>query len=351
MKTHGGGVLKYLQETGLQRKDLLDFSASINPLGLPASVVKSWNESLSLLTDYPEIDAASLRRALAAHHQLPEAMILPANGSTSLIYLLPRILRPARALLVAPCFSEYRPALEQQNCQVDEFLLNAEDVFSFDFRALLESLHPQTDLVWLANPGNPTGVGIDPRQLIALAEALAPKKLVVDEAFVDFSPELSLVPQLPDLPNLILLRSMTKFYAIPGLRVGYLLAAAELVDALSAAAEPWQLSTPAIHAACACLADEAYRAETLAQIPLLRADFAHRLQELGFTVYPAAANYLFVRLPRSWPTADLIVAQLCEQGILVRTCEDFSGIDQSYLRLAVRSRIENSRLLDKFFQI
>ncbi len=346
MRTHGGGVLKLLQQKGVAREELLYFSASINPLGLPVSVKQALTASLPLLSDYPEIDAASLRRTLADHHQLPVDMVLPANGSTSLIYLLPRVLRPQRALLVGPCFSEYRPALEQQNCLIDEYLLRAEDDFRFDPQQLLERMHPQTELVWLANPGNPSGRGIDPQQLVQLAGSLAPKLLVVDEAFVDFCPQLSLVSQLEKLPNLLLLRSMTKFYAIPGLRVGYLLASSEFVARLSSLFEPWALSTPAILAACACLNDESYRHQSLQLIPQLRADFVLALQNLGLQVYPSVANYLLLRLPDGWPNAEQLVAALFEKNILLRSCSSFSGLGSSFIRLAVRSAPENTRLLE-----
>ncbi len=346
MRTHGGGVLKLLQQQGKSREELLDFSASINPLGLPASVKQALAESLPLLSDYPEIDAASLRQDLADYHQLPVDMVLPANGSTSLIYLLPRVLQPQRALLVAPCFGEYRPALEQQNCLVDEYLLRAEDDFSFDPCQLLRQLPPQTDLVWLANPGNPDGRGIDPQWLIQLAETLAPKRLVVDEAFVDFCPQLSLVPQLEKIPNLLLLRSMTKFYAIPGLRVGYLLASAELVSQFYRLSEPWALSTPAILAACACVADADYRQQSLQLIPQLREDFIYKLQQLGLYVYPSVANYILLRLPDGLASAEHLVADLAKENILLRSCSSFSGLGPSFVRLAIRTASENTRLLD-----
>ena len=346
MRSHGGGVIKLLQQSGKARSELVDFSASINPLGLPSGVRQALVDSLPLLGDYPEIDAASLRRALAAFHRVDEGMVLPAGGSTALIYLLPRVLRPRRALLVAPCFSEYRPALEQAGCKVDELVLDAAEDFRFDPRQLLDALAPQTDMVWLANPANPTGAVIAPEILAELARALAPVTLVVDEAFVDFCPQYSLVDVLPQLPNLVLLRSLTKFYAIPGLRAGYLLAAAERVARLVRDAEPWNLSTPAILAARACLDDADYRRRSFEQIPQLRAQLHDGLEQLGAHPFPAVANYLLCRLPVAWPDATELAESLARSQLLVRTCSDFSGLDGHFLRLAVRSATENSRLLE-----
>lgn len=350
MRRHGGGVFKLL-DAGRTRSELLDFSASINPLGLPVSVETALSEAIATLCDYPEIDAVSLTAAIAAHHNLPPEMVLPGNGSTSLIYLLPRVLRPRHATLVAPCFSEYRPALEQVGCRVDEWVLRAAEKFAFDVDELLDSLDPRTDLVWLANPANPSGALIPAAELAQLATALGPRLLVVDEAFIDFCPDSSLVTRLVHHPNLILLRSMTKFYAIPGLRVGYLLASAELCARLAAAAEPWALSTPAIFAARACLADAPYRRQTLCLIPPLRAALAADLAALGAEVFFSVANYLLIKLPSDAPSADKIADRLRSDGVLVRCCADFSGLDDRFLRLAVRSADENQHLVQRLEKI
>jgi len=345
MRVHGGGVDQAMFELGLSREQICDFSASINPLGVPDQVQQALRRALSRVSDYPELDAASLRADLALFHQLPVAQLLPGSGSTELIYLLPRVLRPRRALLVQPCFGEYAPALQQAGCQLDRFSLDPQDDFAFNPSLILQALKPDTDLVVLANPGNPTGVGINPLHLIELAEQLGDCRLLVDEAFVDFCPDRSLIARVIEQPNLLLLRSLTKFYAIPGLRVGYLAGSAADVARLAAGREPWSLSNLAIDAARACLTADAFRIRSLALIPQLRAQMQAGLELLGCRVFSGEANYLLCRLPHHWPSAPEIVACLRPQGLLLRSCGDFEPLDERYLRLAVLGEEPNLKLL------
>ncbi len=345
MKTHGGGVDQAMGELGLGREQIADFSASINPLGVPVEVRQALQQALHRISDYPELDAASLRTELASFHRLPEENLLPGSGSTELIYLLPRVLRPRRALLLQPCFGEYAPALRQAGCRLDYFSLAPHNNFALEIPQILAALQPETDLVVLANPGNPSGVAIAPEQLLELAEQLGGCRLLVDEAFVDFCPEHSLIPLLVERSNLLLLRSLTKFYAIPGLRVGYLAASAADIALLAAERQPWSLSNLAIAAARACLSAESFRTRTLATIPLLRAKLQRGLEQLGWHVFPSEANYLLCRLPQDWPLAAEIVAKLRPQGLLLRNCADFTPLDERYLRVAVLAEEQNQRLV------
>jgi threonine-phosphate decarboxylase len=342
---HGGGVDLAMRELGLRRDQICDFSASINPLGMPAEALQALQAALARINDYPELDAASLRAELARFHRLPEAHLLPGSGSTELIYLLPRVLRPRRALLLRPCFSEYAPALGQVGCAVDYLDLRPERHFAFSVADVLQALRPDTELVLLANPGNPSGIAIDPQLLLDLAGRLGPCRLLVDEAFVDFCPQHSLLAQVPAQARLLVLRSLTKFYAIPGLRAGYLAGPAEDIARLAAGREPWTLSTLAIAAAKACLTAAEFRTRTLERLPQLRGEFKRQLELLGFQVFPGAANYLLGRLPEEFPEAAEISRRLRVQGLLVRGCADFAPLDGRYLRLAVLGEAQNRRLL------
>ncbi|HEX9778988.1 MAG TPA: threonine-phosphate decarboxylase CobD [Geopsychrobacteraceae bacterium] len=342
---HGGGVDRAADELGVARERIVDFSASINPFGPPDTVRQALLDALERVADYPEIDAQSLRRALARWQNLPEENLLPGSGSTELIYLLPRVLRPRRALIIEPAFSEYAPALQQAGCRIDRLTLQAATDFRFEPRQVLEALHADTELVLLANPGNPTGVAVDPLQLRKLAAALGRCRLLIDEAFVDFSVEHSLLAAVTEYPNLFVLRSLTKFYAIPGLRVGYLAGPSRELARLAAERQPWTLSNLAIAAAKACLDDSRYRQRTLEAIPRLREQLVQGLERLSVKVFPSHANYLLLRVPRDWPGAATLCARLREQGLLLRNCADFASLDDRYLRVAVRGAEENRRLL------
>ncbi|MDO3377535.1 threonine-phosphate decarboxylase CobD [Geoalkalibacter halelectricus] len=343
---HGGNILQTARELGVAPETILDFSASINPLGVPETVMAAVHACLAHIQHYPEIAGASLTHQLATHHGLPATQFVPGNGSTELIYLLPRVLRPRRALLLAPCFGEYARSLTQSGCAVDPYPLRAEEDFLFDPLRLLHQIRPDTDLVVLANPGNPAGTRMPAEALLELADGLREQALVlVDEAFMDFCPEHSLLPHLLAHANLLVLRSLTKFYAIAGLRAGYLAGPAPIVARLAEAREPWTLSTPGLAAARACLDAEAYRRRTLELIPQWRDQLRRGLQELRFRVFPGQANYLLAHCPPQGPQAPQLAAALREQGLLIRDCSNFVGLDARYLRVAVRLPEENRRLL------
>ena len=342
---HGGGVDRAMCDLGMSRDRIADFSASINPLGVPPQVRRALVAAVERIGDYPEIDAESLRQDLAAFHHLPAENLLPGSGSTELIYLLPRVFRPRTTLLVKPCFGEYAPALTRTGSQINSLSLSSTENFEFSVDHILSSVDGSTDLVLLANPGNPTGIGIEPRQLIELAEKLGQCRLLVDEAFADFCPERSLLAAVPRLSNLLVLRSLTKFYAIPGLRAGYLAGPAGDIAQLAAAREPWSISNLAIAAAKACLTADDYQAETLRLIPQLREELAAGLAGLGLKVFPGEANYLLCRLPETAPRAERVAELLRHYGILIRNCADFLPLDSRFLRVAVLGKATNDRLL------
>jgi threonine-phosphate decarboxylase len=351
MGGHGGNIWQAARELGRPLTDILDFSASINPLGMPGGVAQAARQALAQATHYPEIDAGALRSALAEHHRLPVSNLLAGNGSSELLYLLPRALRPRRTLLVTPAFSEYRRALSLAGSAIDTFPLDPADGFRLDVPRLVAALRPETDLLLLANPGNPTGAAVSPGDLEALIEHLDGRLLLaVDEAFTDFAPELSLLQRVPHHANLCIFRSLTKFYGIAGLRAGFVAAPEAIIAALALTQEPWTLSTVAQAAARACLAEGDFRQRTLALLPPWRAALATGLEALGLTVYPGAANYLLARREDGGTAAELAM-RLRQSGILIRDCADFPPLDSRYLRLAVRTDQENARLLQALEQL
>ena len=350
--SHGGGIHQAAAELQRPAAELLDFSASINPLGMPLTVRAAAAAALDDAIHYPEIHAESLVAALAVHHHLDPRHLLAGNGSTPLFALLARTLRPRRALVVRPAFSEYQRALEIAGTEIDVFDLPPEKNFTLDVAQLLHRITPATDLLLLATPGNPSGARIEGTTLLTLAHALREQALVaVDEAFIDFCPDASILQAVTTQTNLYIFRSMTKFYAIPGLRIGYLAGPINGISRLQAETEPWALSTVAIAAAKAALAATAYRQESLQLIPQLQSQLADGLRNLGLHIYPSAANYLLARLDAA--RADEVVSALRQEGILLRSCSNFPPLDAHYLRVAVRTAAENERLiaaLARFFQ-
>ena len=342
---HGGTVFAVARQLGVAPEELLDFSASINPLGPAPGVRQALADSFDRLVHYPDSGATELTEALAACHGLTPAQVCVANGSTELIYLLPRLVTGKRGLIVAPPFSEYGRSLARAGWEIEYFDLEPGNGFALSLEALAARLEAGYDLLILGNPGNPTG-RLYPRSevadLLALCRA-AGIFLVLDEAFMDFCEEESAKGLVADQGGGLVLRSMTKFYAIPGLRLGYALGRADMVARLAALREPWSVNTPAQVAGVASLADKEYGRLTRQFIDEERERFAAGLSLLpGLRVHPGRANYLL--LESDGPAAGELAGRLLEQRILIRVCASFRGLNERFFRVAVRSRPENEKL-------
>lgn len=345
---HGGNLRALAEVVGVTPDQLLDFSASINPLGLSPRVEAAIRAALPSVVHYPDPGASALREALAAYHGVSPESVLPANGATELIYLLVKTMPPRRALILHPAFSEYEAALELTDARLDHALLDEADGFVPRLPEMLPRL-ADYDVVILANPNNPAGSVIPKSNLLAMVEAAdaAGTVLVVDEAFIDFVEEASLKIELARFPRLLLLRSLTKYFALPGLRVGYALASSPLVARLSRWKEPWSVNALAEAAGIVALADREYQEQTRRLVPRWREEFRSRLQEFPqLRVFPGAANYLLVRLLDPRFTAPELKVRLLAEQIAIRDCSSFRGLGPAFIRLAVRRPEEQEVLLE-----
>jgi threonine-phosphate decarboxylase len=341
---HGGDVYLLARTLGVELTDLLDFSASINPLGFPPGLTMAVQEAMPEIVHYPDRRSLKLRAALAAYHRLTPDEILVGNGSTELIYLAARALKPRRGLIVTPAFSEYEHALNLAGVPADFYPTDAAHHFT-----LAGVPEPQTgDLVFLAHPSSPSGVLLDPALFLGLAARCeaAGAYLLLDEAFVDFVEEASLKIHLSRFPHLLILRSFTKFFGIPGMRLGCLLAAPAVVAHLSESQEPWSVNTMAQIMGRACLTDSDYLSRTRA---LIQREREFLFQGLAahpeLSPFPSVVNYLLVKLTRPGMTAAGLRKQMLAHRIVIRDASNFRGLDKRFFRIAVRSRQENEQLL------
>jgi len=347
---HGGQILSIARRLGISPAEILDFSASINPLGPAPAVRSAIIAAIDQVAHYPDSGATELQEALAVTHGLAPEQIAVGNGSTELIYLLPRLLqtpRWRRALIVAPPFAEYAQALQRDGWHVDYFMLDATDGFALQLDRLQHRLQAGYDLLVLANPGNPTGRLYPQSEIDRLAAAAVAANVlpVVDEAFMDFCPTASAIPLIRKYPQLVILRSLTKFHAIPGLRLGFAVAAPAVAARLAQLREPWSINVLAQAAGLAALGTSDHHADTLSLIERERTSLASSLAALpGVTVFPGAANYLLLQLPAG-QSGRTLARTLEEQRILVRPCGLFPGLDDSFIRVAVRTAADNCRLV------
>lgn len=338
--THGGDWAGYATEYGTLP---LDFSANTSPLGLPGGVKAAVIDSLDHADRYPDPRCRALTAKLAAHHQVPPESILCGNGAADLIDRLALALRPGNALVTAPTFGEYAVALERVGCEVRAFPLRQENQFHLteDF---LHWISPETDVVFLCEPNNPTGVTSSRPLLERVLERCRETGalLVVDECFGDFldRPEdHTMVPRLEE--HLLILKAFTKFYAMAGLRLGYCLSGDHaLLEAMARAGQPWPVSTPAQAAGAAALEENDYARRLRELIQAQRPWLAERLRALGCSVVPGEANYLLFFCP-----VPELETKLRRRGVLIRNCANYLGLCPGWYRVAVRTGPENQRLV------
>lgn len=349
---HGGNVRQMALKYGKDPAGILDFSANINPLGLPATLRQAITENLTCLEQYPDIDYQDLHQALASYHHCHPDEVLAGNGATELIFSWVSQFRPEKALLVEPGFAEYRRALERHQCDIATHYLRQEDDFGIT-EALVGQLSDDLDCLFLCTPNNPTGLLPDPEIMTLLLERCAELKirLFIDESFMDFLPDHDgVIPLIRRYPNLFVLRSLTKFYAIPGLRLGYMVSGDRpSLRAMHMKREPWTINALAALAGGILLNDHQYASDTHRW---LKQEQEHLFSALSaepkLKVYPPAANYVFFHLLD--PSLDLQSA-LMAQGILIRHCANYPGLTDRYYRVAIKSEQDNTRLIRTLRQI
>lgn len=330
---HGGDVFEH--------PGTLDFSASINPLGMPQGAVEVLRESVEAFATYPDPHCRDLRAALAAFEGVPEEWVLPCAGATDAITRLCQTARPAKALVCDPCYSGYEEALLQTDARLVRLRLHKDQGFRVG-AAVADAIVDGIGLVFLANPNNPTGLCLDRSVLVSCLERAEEVDAIValDECFVDLTGRPGSTDLLASYPRLVIVKALTKTFALAGLRVGYALCSDEtLLQRMRAAGQPWAVSTPAQLAGVACLRDADYLRRSLRLLASERALLQAGLLALGLHVVPGEANYLLFEGPLGLREA------LLACGVLVRSCENFTGLRPSWYRVAVRAHDENRRLL------
>lgn len=340
---HGGNVYKAARDLGIHESRIIDFSASINPLGISEKAKAAVTRNLEGLVHYPDPDADDFRRTVSRLHGIDSGTILPGNGSTELIYLLPRALQPESVLVTSPTFSEYERACSVgHELRVKRYELRREHSFKVSADAFIDAMQ-DCDMAFLCNPNNPTGHSLQKNDVLKIADAAREIEcvLIVDEAFIDFVPENSVIEHVKDYPNVIVLRSLTKFYALTGLRIGYGVSSKELLERIRECKEPWTVNNLAQTAAIAALNDKDYIEKTRDVIAKEKEYLEHVFEELGVIFFPSTVNFYLLKID----CAGDIVSKLRGKGILVRSCSNFRGLDDSYIRVAVRSHEQNEILL------
>jgi threonine-phosphate decarboxylase len=349
---HGGQIQQAAERFGVPLESFVDFSSNLNVLA-PAVAAADWERWMTEIYRYPE--PADLTQRLASFYDVRAEHILPTAGAIEALYLSVRLFAGCRVAIVEPSFSDYTRAFSTIPCSVERILLTPE-LWASSIQDWADRLEP-FDVVVLGNPNNPTGSFNSLADLTALFDRrwARPKHWIIDEAFIEFVTESpTLLSRLTDYPSLIVLRSLTKSWCIPGLRFGFL-ATAGPIEELERVQPPWSVNG-VVHAWASEFLRYERRADYLASLRMLvtlRKDFEARLRLIpGITVHPSAANFLLLELTDPGLQAEQIYFELGCRGILVRVCDSFYGMPKGrFLRVAVRTASENQRLVEVLSEI
>jgi threonine-phosphate decarboxylase len=347
LPAHGGDRDAAAERYGVDPSTFLDLSANINPLGPPARLLAALrdaaNDTLGLQR-YPEPTYRALRLVLARELCVDPACIVVGNGAAALLDVALSQLRARRCLLPVPAFSEDERALHARDVDIVPVRLEPAADFLLEADSLLERARMSgADVALITNPHNPSGALVARARLSVIVDSLAAIgcRTIVDEAFVDYVPGESTAEIAARSESLICIRSVTKFFAVPALRVGYAVCSPSNAAALRAHLPSWPVTSVAADAVAAAFADRDFAERTIAGNALERAWLGAQLESLGCRVPPAAANFVFAGLP-SPATSGTVTARLAREfGILVRDCASYSGLSGEWIRIAVRTRAES----------
>ena len=329
MTNHGGDVWS--------KKIKYDFSANINPLGMPECVKEALKEHMTDYEHYPDVNCTELKKAISEYEGVNAENIVCGNGAADLIYKISGSLKPENALVLAPTFSEYEKALSENGCNVNHLLLNENDNFKLN-ENIIEKIE-KNDIMFLCNPNNPTGSVTENDLIINIAKKCEEVNsvLVIDECFMPFVKNKESAPLLK---NVIILKAFTKIYAMAGLRLGYILCGdCETAKKISDFGQCWNVSVPAQIAGVAALKDKEYIEKTVEFISKEREFLTEELKKSGFKLYPSDTNFILFKSEKK------LEDKLSEEGIAIRNCGNFYGLDNTFYRIAVRTHAENEELI------
>lgn len=330
---HGGNVHKIIRERAVKRSNILDFSANINPLGLSPMGKRAIKKGLKHILDYPDPDYNRLKSDLAQLYSTKEEFILPGNGAIELIYHLIRLKKRGVAYIPAPGFVEYERALEMENWEIKLY------------KHIDEINVEETDLIFICNPNNPTGRGYRRKHLLTLLELckVHGTDVVIDEAFIDYSSDGSLTPYIMEFSTLYILKSLTKFFAVPGLRIGALLTSdRDIIERFWSRFIPWTINTLASIYITHAIKDKRYIERSKEYIRRERYQQYKRLSQIeDINVLRSQGNYLFFRLNRDINLQSILL----DRNIMIRSCDNYNGLGRDYYRVAVKKHRYNKRFI------
>lgn len=350
--SHGGDVWGFSRKYGVPLEKIFDFSAPINFLGASPKAVEAVKKFAELIKFYPDPNPAELKKEIAeyAGEVNPKNIIL-GNGSTELIYMIPEFFSPNfEAIILVPSFTEYEKATLRAHGE--PIFVELPEDFSLNLESIKKVVTSETRIVFVCNPHSPSGTLYDKKTILELVDFCHENNIVtcIDENYIEFaesSKNATVVPYVKKYDNLFVIRSLTKFYAMPGLRFGYAIADQDFIGALQYVRQPWSINSLAVFAARAALKDTEFIDKTKSSIAKEKAQLTRMLKEISvLQVFPSETNFLLVKILSKKIASTTLRESMAKEGILIRDCSTFVGLDDSYFRVTVRSAEDNLKLME-----
>lgn len=349
---HGSDLEQIEQVYGIKKEEIISFSANVNPLGISPNLRKTLSERLDAITSYPDREYASLRRCIADYvHSDPENIIV-GNGSTELISLFIQIEHPKKALILGPTYSEYEREIFLGGGATHYYPLKEKDDFCLNLADFMEHLNESIDLLVICNPNNPTSSSITRAQMRQILDTCKQYDIFVmaDETYVEFAEnmeEITSIPLTHYYNNIIILRGTAKFFAAPGLRLGYAVTGnRDLIKSINTRKNPWTINSLAVIAGELMFSDETYMKQTKELISQERARI-YRLMKASpdFKPYPPSANFLLVKILKEGITSQDLFDRAIRKGLMIRDCSTFPFLDQKFIRFCFMKPEDNDKLI------
>ncbi len=344
---HGGTPGTDLERFGLPGHPVLDFSVNLNFLGPPAIIREKWGALLEAIEDYPPVEGDGIGRYYREKFNIPSQNFLAGNGSTEMIYLVPRVLRFNHVAVVTPSYHDYERASILAGARITRHRLSPDSGFSLANTDALIGTIENADALWLGRPNNPTGTLFPRESLLELSEKFPETLFIIDEAFIQFVENWEQASFLTQKlrPNILVIHSITKFYALAGIRLGGIAGDERLISRLRQAKEPWTVNGVANRIAPLLLECTEYEQETCLANAEERERIFHLLDSLdGITPLRPCANFILCRWTRTH-TLDHLIHHLLSNGMYVRDCRNFPGLEANYFRVGLRRPVENDQLI------
>lgn len=349
MSSHGGRGIEFAREFNIPLDNIIDFSANLNPMAYRLNIADIINRHITTVYHYP--DYGGIKTILSNILNIDKECLLLGGGSVALIHIIPRLFYKSSVIITPPTFSEYEHAVLINKGRVLTLALNKDDGFIFPYNKV-SAIMKKADILYLCNPNNPTGTLISIDILLELV-CNAKKNnvlIIIDEAFIEFTDcpyKTTLIPYINKYDNLVVIRSLTKYFSIPGLRLGYLVGEKGLTKSLSKLLGPWPVSSLAVAVAEELILDYRFHIITKEWISLERDYLYNRLRDISWiTPYPTTANFILCEIKKDGTTSRDVSASLLDYAILIRDCSNFTGLNDKFFRVAVKSRQDNHYLIE-----